>query len=348
MIVVSGICILWGLVILGDANIRFRRDRYSMQLETAVQAHNAEEVRRLLDKGADPDARNVTSPRTGVFEILRSQLMPHPPERSPTFLVIACQENDEDIAHVLIEKGASVDPQSLSAQTPLGAAAAVGNRHLVDLLLAHGARPNRQEENGMTALIYGSSSDAIVQDLLKSGADPTIKTITGYSPVIAALQSGNMHSVKRLIDAGATLRGVPISVSTYGGNIGPDIIALLVHSGADLQSRNNKGETALFQFSRPESDIASLRLLLAAGIPVNAQDEKGRTALMNAVGNVEYDGQPGNLDIVKLLLRHGAMPGIRDKNGHDASWHATIGIRTNNGGGEQQRAIVDMLKSAIR
>ncbi|NPA12901.1 MAG: hypothetical protein GXO45_02815 [Aquificae bacterium] len=55
-------------------------------------------------------------------------------------------------------------------------------------------------------------------------------------------------------------------------------------------------------------DIDRVKLAIAKGADVNAQDENGGTALHWAVF-YEYE------DIVKLLLMHGANPYIKDKNG---------------------------------
>jgi uncharacterized protein len=57
-------------------------------------------------------------------------------------------------------------------------------------------------------------------------------------------------------------------------------------------------------------DIDRVRSVLDAGADINALDEHGQTALMNAV-------YWGNLDIAKLLIEHGA------KLNHTAKWHLT-------------------------
>ena len=55
-------------------------------------------------------------------------------------------------------------------------------------------------------------------------------------------------------------------------------------------------------------DINRVKLAIAKGANINAQDENGSTALHWAVF-YEYG------DIVKLLLMHGANPFVKDKNG---------------------------------
>ncbi|NPA58483.1 MAG: ankyrin repeat domain-containing protein [Aquificae bacterium] len=55
-------------------------------------------------------------------------------------------------------------------------------------------------------------------------------------------------------------------------------------------------------------DVERVKLALAKGADVNAQDDKGGTALHWAVFY-------GHGDIVRLLLMHGANPDIKDRNG---------------------------------
>ena len=66
------------------------------------------------------------------------------------------------------------------------------------------------------------------------------------------------------------------------------------------------------------------RLLLEGGAPVNArqgQDEGGFTSLMEAALN-------GQLDMVELLMRHGADPFMKDHDGKTAADHARAGGHT--------------------
>jgi uncharacterized protein len=90
-----------------------------------------------------------------------------------------------------------------------------------------------------------------------------------------------------------------------------DIIRLLLQRGADINSRNNDGETPLMYANlalMPPNDVTSkqaqyeltmLQILLLAGADVNAKDKGGVTALMFAASK-------GCTDIMDILLRHGA------------------------------------------
>lgn len=64
-------------------------------------------------------------------------------------------------------------------------------------------------------------------------------------------------------------------------------------------------------FAAVASDVAIVRVLLAAGADVNRQTGDGDTALLKAV-------LWGSVEIVTLLLRHGADPGHADSDGWTA------------------------------
>ncbi|MCY1559692.1 hypothetical protein D9M68_967530 [compost metagenome] len=60
----------------------------------------------------------------------------------------------------------------------------------------------------------------------------------------------------------------------------------------------------------------TVRILIAAGVPVNHVNNLGWTALQEAI--LLNDGGPRQQDVVRLLLEAGAEPGIRDPQGRTA------------------------------
>ena len=90
-----------------------------------------------------------------------------------------------------------------------------------------------------------------------------------------------------------------------GGN--PEVVKMLLEKGADVNVRNLEGETPLMQAYQEENIIA----LLNKRADINAQDNKGYTALIHAI--TQY-----NLEKVKILLDHGADKNIKTRNGRTA------------------------------
>jgi ankyrin repeat protein len=83
---------------------------------------------------------------------------------------------------------------------------------------------------------------------------------------------------------------------------------------ADIGKR---GLTELM-FAAGEGDMDRVAKLLAAGSPVNVQDDQGKTCLVYAAMN-------NRLEIIELLLLKGANPDITTSTGRSATWFAKKG-----------------------
>jgi len=101
-------------------------------LHIAVFAHNAAAVRTLLAAGADPNELATAS---------FAQVTP---------LGTAATFGANEIAELLLDRGADTERTSDHGNTPLHSAAATGNRALVELLLARGANAGATLSDGRT------------------------------------------------------------------------------------------------------------------------------------------------------------------------------------------------------
>lgn len=88
-----------------------------------------------------------------------------------------------------------------------------------------------------------------------------------------------------------------MSLSALNGD--KELTAALLDAGADVESPNPAGETALM-FAARNGSIPTLELLLGRGAAINAKEHiRGQTALIWAVGE-------NHQDAVRFLLAHGA------------------------------------------
>jgi ankyrin repeat protein len=208
---------------------------------------NTESVRILLDRGADPNARNKS-------------------EATP--LIYGAYNFDK--ARLLIEKGGDVNAQTSNGSTPLSVAASVhGNAATVRLLLEKGAAVSAASGTLRSPLLraaYGGDLE-MVQLLLEKGADPKLK-----APITAlgwATFGANYEAVGVLIEAGCDVNAA--NTFSFSSKHGP----------TDLDHL-----TPLF-LAAPGAETATVKALLAAGAHPDEADQRKMTPLMNAIATDE-------------------------------------------------------------
>lgn len=106
-----------------------RRPELGARLRAAVKAERLEEVRGLLEEGADPNARD---------------------ERGLTPLHVACTKGNVELVKLLLEHGADPNAVGGAGLTPLHVAAYSGHQGVVEVLLKWGANPSLVESSGKT------------------------------------------------------------------------------------------------------------------------------------------------------------------------------------------------------
>lgn len=100
----------------------------------------------------------------------------------------------------------------------------------------------------MTSPLYVQM--AVIERLLREGANPEHQSTTGRRPVHCAALSSNIAALKRLLDAGCDVNArdsimgdTPLHVAC--ARCCDDVIAVLVQHGADVNAANHAGETPL-------------------------------------------------------------------------------------------------------
>ena len=129
------------------------------------------------------------------------------------------------------------------------------------------------------------------------------KSADGTTALHWAIYRDNVALVQRLLKAGADVRtanefgSTPMAEAAVVGNAA--VIEALLNAGADVESRGADGQTALMVVARSGNTVAA-ETLLNHGAKVNAREAwREQTALMWAAAQ----NQPG---MVKLLVKHGA------------------------------------------
>ena len=185
-------------------------------------------------------------------------------------------------------------------------------------------------KSGATPLYYAALCG--FQDLVKhlTVNDPKQVHATGghyMTPLVAALAKGHFQTARFLSDNGShpNVKGhgemTPLLSAAYNGDF--EMVQVLLKYKADINARNNDGKTALHLASHgnPYLDLnigPSLsnvaRLLLEHGADVNARMDEAEghcTPLHLAARN-------GRVEVVHVLLRHGANVRMKDVSGRTA------------------------------
>ncbi|MBM4028988.1 MAG: hypothetical protein FJ280_26860, partial [Planctomycetes bacterium] len=143
--------------------------------------------------------------------------------------------------------------------------------------------------------------------LIAGGADINARDLDHQTPLHLAFTKGHISTVELLLSNGADVNvrsgwgEVPLIYAAEHGFSG--IVKLLLTSGADVHA---DGSEALRR-AAAEGHNEVLELFLAAGINVNAANERGWTALHDAV-------LKDRKETVELLLARGADPNVMGGN----------------------------------
>lgn len=271
-------------------------------LKRACSTGDVAAIRDFLKRGANPN---------GDMDM-------NTPAKAP--IHDAVENGHAEAVRVLLEAGANINLQDGSMKTALHYACEKNNVAVVRLLVDKKAKVDLRDGLGYeTALHYACVKDNVelVRLLISAKAGVNVENRFGYTPLHCA---NSVEIAALLLDAGANLHAVNIHGETplfrpinYNG----DLVRFLCTRGAIPTARDTGGRTALHMTmtcmrTQPER-IAMARDYMECGVPINAQDNFGNTALHLACG----------LGLVQVVIFLTHTPGvditIQNKRGQLAS-----------------------------
>ncbi len=180
---------------------------------------------------------------------------------------------------------------------------------LAALLAADRSLVNTRNERGHSPVLIAQyhRKRELVTMLLAAGPDLDI---------FDAASVGRTARVAELLDRDPSLVGAysgdgffPLGLAAFFGH--PETVRLLLARGADAAqvARNPMKVQALH--SAVTGSFDSVTLLVEAGAPVNAQQDKGWTPLHEAVNR-------NDLEMTRYLVEHGADPRLQSDDGKSA------------------------------
>ena len=286
-----------------------------------------EVVRLLLERGADPNVRDDGD-----------DAMP---------LHFAAERGDLQVVRLLVEHGAdTVGDGTMHELNVLGWAICwdyVHNQEVAEYLLAHGARhtihtavalgdvrairdiaarapgdldkpmdrTNLRRRPLHLAVIKGRPDSLAA--LLELGADPGAEDASGLTPLDQAALSGDDGAVDLLLRHGAEVR-LPAAIFL---NRMADVERLLREDRDVLKPGGRWASLILRAAERASGDV--VERLIRAGASVDARDDSDASPeSINGFTPLHAAAFRGNSDAVRVLLRHGADPNVRE-----SKWCAT-------------------------
>ncbi|RMD40775.1 hypothetical protein DV735_g4377, partial [Chaetothyriales sp. CBS 134920] len=325
----------------------------STALEAAAEASFVDGARLLLKYGADPNlpaGPNNEAPLTRAVEKqsveLTRLLLTYGGNANlitsdgNTLLDIAISKTSpKHLVTLLLHYGSDANAKSNRGETPLFVAIQAGRVDIMEILLDHGANPNlpgpkhplwpsTYQPKGLQLLISRGAdlrkcpgilelatslnNMESVKTLINAGVDVNTKKDGVYTPLCSAIRDNRTELVSLLLASGADPNEPASEYPTFKciTHNRAQFLPQLVNAGADLNKPKGIIEEAI-KYNNKEA----LMFLLEQGVNPNDRSPDGHTPLTTAI-------RDNQVELVDLLLSHGADPGVRGQN-----WPICMAVR---------------------
>lgn len=301
-------------------------------LHSAISEGDTAQVEALLNRGADPNARNKngTLPLTaaiykGLTPIIALLLAKNadPNAAHPvggTHLHTAVRCNQVMAAEMLLHAGAQIDAVNLQGNTPLSMAADLSTcLEITHFLLKRGADPAKADLSGDTPLHIATRSRnrAAAEILIDKSADLNATNGEGKTPLFIAIEIYALDLAKHLLEKGADpdkadqLGHTPLHIAAQDKNV--DAVEILARY-AQGNAVDNAGKTPL-HYAICSGHVPTAHSLIHAGVRLDVVDQDGDTLLHTAVSE-------GHIEMVRLLIEQGADINQVTAKGYSALFYA--------------------------
>ena len=182
-------------------------------LMIAASLGSAEQIVSLLQRGADPNAKDKRgwtplhyAAQAGAHSGIRLLLSDGSninarSKQQETPLLIATREADSRVVALLLQGGANVHYADLQLKRPIHWGAFNADLNVLQLLLQHGADVNALGPNGQTPMHFAAElgQEAHLSALSDAGAELDKSSRFGFTPLMIAVSNRNYEAAKFLI-----------------------------------------------------------------------------------------------------------------------------------------------------
>jgi cytohesin len=240
----------------------------SMEEQKAVEkAEEAASAKKAGRKAGAPKQKLRFDRKTGKVVVWKPAHH-RVDEYGRTDLYLAADRGNVDEVVEQLELGADVDQAENNGETPLYVAVTEDHIAVVKLLIEAKADVDKADNEGKTPLWVGAVQDeAMVKLLIAAKADVNKADKDGQTPLDLAVKIGYEPVVKMLIEAGARVK----VLSAYSDALesgGPEsnrIVKMLIEAGADLNEKDENGQTPLAIALENDNDDA-VEMIRKAGL----------------------------------------------------------------------------------
>jgi ankyrin repeat protein len=312
------------ILIKAGADARATNQYGATPLSAAAEIGAADVLDALLKAGADVESPNpegqtalMAVARTGKVDaariLLKHRANPNAAEQwgGQTALMWAAAQSQPEMIRLLLQNGAKVDARATT-------------RDWQRRVTAEG-RPKDMNRGGLTALLYAARESCVpcAKELLARGADIDLADPDGVTPLILALTNIHWDMGRFLIE-----RGANVNLWDFYGQTP-------LYAAVDMNTLP-KGRRVELPATDETTGLQVIEMLLARGANANAQlklrlpwrqvpyDRYTEPLLNIGVTALIRAAKAGDIPVVKLLLKHGALANLPNFNG-DTPLMAAVG-----------------------
>lgn len=224
-------------------------------------------LRKLIASGADLSIKNP---------------------QGDNLLFRAITARNPELVQILLENGFDPLQQNAYNMTPIEHATGMNSVEIINLLVSKGAGlevpPSHIPLLHRAAVSQGAE---VLHYLLDRGFEIDAKDKSGRTPLMMAVEFGNLDAARALIMRGANISlansdGIfPMQTAVKKGSA--DLIDLFISKKADLNVVDYRTGKSMLHEAALRGNSTIVSKLLAAGVPKNAKDKNGHTALSYAL-----------------------------------------------------------------